>query len=136
MSAQPNYAEAIAQVGWYGLKFDLNDDARICLYALALFARGEHHLFCVRPCNGGVIIDWPGTMTTFDFSELTQLVLIAHQWGVRISLRPTAKGFNVLATRRLSTDDETVPMTERHPTLSALIAQASSMLPKEGGDEA
>ena len=129
--SEPNYAEAIAQVRGHGLR--LTDDQKLCLYVLACFAGGEHHVHGLdRAESNGMSMAWVGEVASFDAGDLTKLVLLAHAWGVRVTISPGGGDrLEITAHRRALSDDLEDMVWTRHPTLAGLIERATKLLPKD-----
>lgn len=97
------------------------DDQKTCIRALADWAGGKHHLPDVKPFGDGVCINWYGAIHTFDFDQLTRLVLIAHRDKVRMGVTNSGPGMiKITAFCRTGPD-------HLHPSLQDLIAEASEL---------
>lgn len=78
---------------------------------------GEHHIpgFKVDPCGiGWSVNDDRGGMATFDFSQLTRLVFMAHEKCVRVEVMAVRSGIIRLAIWKRKREGG---VCERHPTL-------------------
>ena len=80
---------------------------------------GFHHLRGVKACGVGVrVAIFQSELSTFDFSHLTALVVLAHDRCVRVSVRCAGMKLEVCAFAR----QREGRMSERHPTLEDGIA--------------
>jgi hypothetical protein len=110
-------------------------DQEYCKATLAEWAGGEHHLDEVKPFGAGVCVNWMGDLSTYDFDGLTRLVILAHRDGVRIGVKSGGpRMVKIMAFRRtlgeLIDGRQTglrgsLPMSQWHPGLDHLIAQAT-----------
>lgn len=101
------------------------EDQRACIRTLADWAGGEHHLFEVKPFGPGVVATHYGSLSTFDFSEMTRLVLLAHRDAVRVEIQP-GRYLKVVAHKRKAGGENELRSYERHPTLQDLIEMAET----------
>ena len=98
--------------------------------AVAFFGalyRGEHHIpngsrrgaDGVTPYGLGWCVDDDSTdWATFDFSELTRLVFLAHDWCLRVGVAPARNGTLKIAIWRRERDGA---QSRRHPTLEKAV---------------
>ena len=94
-------------------------DRRACIDALAEIFGGEHHLPDVKEFGTGVCINHHGSLATFDFDELTRLVIVAHKRAVRLSIASSGPGMiRIIAHKRIHS--ATAGFSQRHPSLSDL----------------
>lgn len=64
-------------------------------------------------------VRWAGSLSTFDFNELTRLVFLAHDRCIRVEIKPGSNRFlTLLFHPRKSRDGG---MTERHPNLEQAV---------------
>lgn len=97
------------------------EDQQACVDALAVFAKGLHHMRSVRPYGDGVSILWWSDLSTHDGCDLTRLVLVAHAFGVRVSIEQGAPGtVKIVAFKRRHGDPKTMKFWEWHPSLANL----------------
>lgn len=96
---------------------------------LARWTRGTHHfngkvsewgrgIALVRPCAG-----W----STYDASDLTALVLLAHRFFVRVEIEPVSFKYLRVICHQRQPKGEGDNMWERHPSLEELIQWATTM---------
>ena len=98
-------------------------DQEYCRKALSRWSGGDHHLPKVYEFGVGICINHHGDLSTFDFDRLSQLVLIAHRYRVRIEIDSSCPGMvKIIAHRR----KEVGSLTVRHPSLSELQSSAES----------
>lgn len=93
--------------------------------AVAFFAKlfhGEHHLPAeVKPWGRGWIISaHPSRFATFDFNDLTRLVLLAHDRCIRVEINSGGPGRIRIAVHQRDTREGS--MMERHPTIEEALA--------------
>lgn len=99
----------------------------------ATLYRGEHHIpgrRCggkenVRDDKGGVwSVSHHGEMATFDDDELTRLVLLAHERGIRAWVRPGGPwAVRVFINARDPASDS---MSRTHPTIEEAVDKSRS----------
>ena len=121
----------------------MTPDQEYCKATLAEWAGGEHHLNTVKPFGAGVCVNHMGDLSTYDFDGLTRLVILAHRDGVRIGVKSGAPCMvQITAFRRqigeLIDGRQTglrgrLPMSQWHPGIDNLIAQASAARDKAAG---
>lgn len=63
-------------------------------------------------------IVWGGTLSTFDYSNLTALVFLAHDYAVRIELQAAAPNYMLLRFHPRKRHGE---FFERHPTIEEAV---------------
>ena len=98
----------------------LTEDQEYCRKALSFWVGGDHHLPKVNYWGVGIEINFSGDLSTWDFSRLTQLVLIAHRYSIRIEIGSSGPGrVKVIAHRR----KEAGTQSQRHPSIGELITQ-------------
>lgn len=94
------------------------------------FYRGEHHFPSeLKPCGDGWSIRHAGAeYATYDFNELTRLVLMAHHYCIRVGIE--ANGFNGLKIRIWKRKREG-KMFERHPTIEQVLEEFNQSHPQK-----
>lgn len=103
-------------------KLKLSEDQEYCRRALSMWVCGDHHLPKVSEFGNGICINFHGDLSTFDFNRLTQLVIIAHRYCVRIEITSSGpRMVRIIAHRRSRTETS---ITKRHPGLTALADEA------------
>jgi len=87
----------------------------------------SNHLGKIKECGGhGVETNIYGTISTFDFTDMTDAVLIAHQMGVRLEVKSSGpRMLKIMAHVRVSSDDKELGSPHRHPTIDGLIERAT-----------
>jgi len=99
---------------------ELTDNQEYCKRMLSQWVGGDHHLGKIHPFGHGIKMSYRGDLATFDSSKLTNLVLLAHRWRVRVSLTSAGiAGVNVCCWKR----KESGSLFERHPGLEELAAR-------------
>lgn len=97
----------------------LTSDQEYCRKALSFWVCGDHRLPNVSQCGYGIEINYSNDLSTFDMNKLTQLVVIAHRFCVRIEIGSSGPGrVKIMAHRR---DPKATSLYKRHPDLSGLI---------------
>lgn len=100
------------------------DDQLLASYALCVVQQGYHHLGKIKADGRtGVSSSIYGDVSTFDYDKLTRIVLVAHQMGVRISVKSSGpRMIKLLAHARYTSDDKegALSFAERHPSLDHL----------------
>lgn len=82
---------------------------------------GEHHIpkHQVHEFGYGWMVKHDrGDLATFDYNELTRLVLMAHDKCIRVSISPLSKSTLQIAIWKRQREGS---MSERHPTLEQAI---------------
>lgn len=94
--------------------------------ARAFFARlyrGAHHVPSGMRNDGGGVwsVNHYGELSTFDYDDLTRLVFIAHELGVRAWVKPGgARGLRIFIQQRTRSSPE---IAHGHPTIHSAIAK-------------
>ena len=98
----------------------MSDDQYICYEMLAEACLGFHHIYNkVKPWGSGIETSIYGSWATFDFGELTRLVVLAHDRMIRVEIGSSGPGmFRVILHKRHSRDGS---MSQRHPTIEDAI---------------
>lgn len=105
------------------LLFTASEDQLYCIEALAFWAGGHHHLPKIYECGAGVCVNFSGDLATWDSNKLTNLVLVAHRYLVRIEIASSGLGrLKVIAHRRKAEGS----MSQRHPGLTDLETLCST----------
>lgn len=76
--------------------------------------------------GNGIAIPWRGSMSTFDFRELSLLVLLCHEARIRCEIRP--HGFQYLLLTFFQKGHEG-SMAARHPNIDEAVADFRQYLP-------
>lgn len=76
----------------------------------------------------GIAIPWRGSMSTFDFRELSMLVLLCHEARIRCEIRP--HGFHYLMLTFFQKSHEG-SMAARHPNIDEAVAEFRQYLPAD-----
>lgn len=99
----------------------MTDDQWECACMLADLVRGFHHMpGDIKRCGAGVEVNMRAPLATRDFSELTRLVVMAHDRCIRAEIAPSGPGrLKILLHKRHARAGS---MVERHPTLEEHIA--------------
>lgn len=85
------------------------------------FYYGEHHIpkHQVHEFGHGWMVKHDrGDLATFDYNELTRLVIMAHDYCYRASISPLSKSTVQIAIWKREREGS---MSERHPTLEQAI---------------
>lgn len=92
--------------------------------ATAFFAElygGEHHIPGYKVLDfgyGWMVKHDRGDLATYDYNDLTRLVLMAHDKCIRVSINPISKTAVGIAIWKRQREGS---MSERHPTLEHAI---------------
>jgi hypothetical protein len=87
---------------------------------LSEFFGGEHHIpGKVREFGFGWYVNVYGSLATYDFNELTRLVLLAHDHCVRVELSACNMQYMKLAIHKR---ERTGQMYNRHPTMEEVMS--------------
>ena len=85
----------------------------------AIYYGGEHHFpNPVKECGFGWSITDTKSMASYDFNELTKLVVLAHDRCLRVEISPRGMNRYVIAVHKRERGGG---MMERHPTLEEHI---------------
>ena len=79
---------------------------------------GTHQLRRIRACGDGIEFCPAGDLSTWDWNQLTNLVLYAHAYRVRVQLSGAAPSYLQVC---LHAREATGSTTERHPGLRELV---------------
>lgn len=108
-----------------------SDDQWACVLMLIAMFRGEHHLPGeIKAAGRGVRISAHASrFSTYDYSDMTRLVFMAHDRCIRAELCPSGPGrIGIMLHKRHKREGE---MHERHPTLEQAVAEWRSKNPAE-----
>jgi hypothetical protein len=78
---------------------------------------GTHHFKRIRECGDGIEFCLTGVLSTWDWNQLTNLVLYAHAYRVRVEMSGAAPLCQWMC---LHAREATGSTTERHPGLMEL----------------
>ena len=112
-----------ADVEWFNghRKEWMTDDQWLCSLLLSQLYHGFHHVMGeVKEHGTGIEINSREyRLATFDFSYLTRLVLMSHDWGVRACIGGSGPGMiKIILHKRHLREGR---MSERHPTIEQAI---------------
>lgn len=68
------------------------------------------------------------SISTFDFSRMTDIVLYAHKFGVRVEASPAGQRIRLFLSARPKCLDEESCAIRRHPGLYSLIEKAKTLM--------
>lgn len=84
------------------------------------FYGGEHHFTSeLKPWGDGWVMSHLGELSTFDFSHLTRLVLYAHKFCFRISVKSGGPNRIQIIVHKRMPDGKS--MYARHPTIEEAL---------------
>jgi hypothetical protein len=116
--------------GWWGAPAELNEFQVRAITILGIVGGGIYNAPIAwsgvwwHPEAIGV--SWYKGLATFDFSELTTLVFLAHEARIRASIAPcNPKHVEIHLHRRAATGS----MSRRHPDLDEAVAAWRALLP-------
>lgn len=100
----------------------MSDDQWECAQMFADVCRGFHHVCgTFNPCGKGIAIhNSSRTWATWDYNNLTRLVVMAHDRMIRVDLIPSGPRMQGFALWKRHTREG--GMSERHPTIEDAIA--------------
>lgn len=101
----------------------MNDDQWACFEMLCDLCRGAHHVGGkVKPFGRGIAVNlrFGFNAATFDYSGLTEAVVMAHDRCIRLEILPSGPGMLKLAFSKRHGRDGA--FHERHPTIEQAIA--------------
>jgi hypothetical protein len=100
----------------------MSDDQWECVKLHAQIRGGFHHVGAkFKPFGSGVSVKEPyGNYATFDYSDLTRLVVLAHDRMIRVEVRPGGK--SALKFCMWKRHMREGAMHERHPTIEDATA--------------
>lgn len=85
----------------------------------AKFYRGEHHFPSeIMPYGEGWSMSHPGTLSSYDFDDLTRLVFLAHDRCIRVEVSQGGPGRLRIAIWQRKREGS---MYERHPTIEQAL---------------
>jgi hypothetical protein len=99
------------------MKFDINEAKQF----YADFFLGEHHIPSkIQNWGDGYYVVYRGSLSTYDFNQLTRLVFMAHERGIRVEVAPHG-GFGHLKLILHKRDPTSTSMMLGHPTLDEAL---------------
>lgn len=86
----------------------------------SIYYGGEHHFPSqIKECgHGWSMVHQYGSLATFDFSNLTKLVLMAHKYAIRVEIQTYGINKQKICIWQRVRDGE---ISERHPTIEDAI---------------
>ena len=96
---------------------DCNERQAIAWDMLDAWMR-THQFPRIRECGNGIEFCLVGDLSTWDWNQLTNLVLYAHAYRVRVELSPASPRYQRVC---LHAREATGSTTERHPGLRELV---------------
>jgi hypothetical protein len=116
MKTDNHAPEKATEAKFYGDPFTKEEASKF----FGVFYNGEHHLPSeVKPWGQGWTVNHRGDLASFDFSEMTRLVVMAHDCCVRISISPCKNDvLRICIWKRHSREGD---MSLRHPDLESAI---------------
>jgi hypothetical protein len=108
----------------------MTDKQHQCYDLLAKVFGGRHHLDGrIRECGDGIEYIFYGSLATWDFDELTCIVVMAHDQCIRVAVHPcTPKMLRLFLHVRNGRNGTTY---ERHPTIEDAIIANRPRLPSK-----
>jgi len=98
----------------------MSDDQYACYSMLAEVVDGFHHIYNeVRPWGDGIQTSIYGGWSTYDFDQLTRLVVLAHDKIVRVEIGSSGPNMFRLILHKRHTREGRI--TEKHPTIEDAI---------------
>ena len=75
-----------------------------------------------------LVLNWRNSMSTWDFSELTTAVLLAHDAAIRLSISPKMRWLEIMMHER-EPHVEGMRLSLGHPTLEQAVARHRARFP-------
>lgn len=99
----------------------MSDDQWLCALFLNRLFGGFHHVTApFREFGRGICINTTTSyMATFDYDHLTKAVIMAHNWGVRLSISGSGPNMIKIALWKRHKRDGNI--SERHPTIEQAV---------------
>lgn len=96
------------------------------------FYGGEHHILSpLKEFGEGWCTLDHRQLATFDFDELTRLVVMAHDRGIRVTIMPSSpKVLKIALHKREKADGEARLNVHNHPSLERNVEKIRAYLPK------
>jgi hypothetical protein len=108
----------------------MTDKQSQCYDLLCALFRGSHHLDgTIRECGEGIEYIFFGSMATWDFDELTRLVVLAHDRCIRAEVHPCTPQMLRLF---LHVRERTGSVSHRHPTIEDAMASCRGAQRQDG----
>ena len=98
----------------------MSDDQYECHKMLADVVGGFHHIYNdVKPFGDGIKTNIHGQWASFDFNQLTRLIVLGHDRMIRVAIeRCNMQYFCLVLHKRHNRDGH---MYERHPTIEEAV---------------
>lgn len=100
----------------------MTDEQFECFEMLCDLCKGAHHIGgTIKPFGKGIAVNlrYGFSAATFDFSGLTEAVILAHDRCIRFEIEPSGPGMLKLVFHKR--DGREGAMHERHPTLEQAV---------------
>lgn len=99
----------------------MSDDQWLLYLFLNRFFKGFHHIPREpKPFGRGIEINFkPHCMANFDYDDLTKLVIMSHNWGVRVEIK--GSGFGMIKLCLWKRHSREGDMYERIPTIDQMV---------------
>jgi hypothetical protein len=78
--------------------------------------------------GGGVSVIWGREMATWDFNQLTTLVLLAHAARIRVQIEGLSKGYLRVSFWQRQAEGE---ISRRHPSMAEVVKAFEDSLPQD-----
>lgn len=102
---------------------NFSPDQQTCIEVLSEVFGGRHHLPRIHENGTGIAINISRDLTTYDGNLLTELVLAAHKYAVRIGVESSGPGMvKITAYKRKHGKKQDLKFWEYHPDLDDLAA--------------
>lgn len=125
---------AAARRGWHGAPAVLNDFHRRAFLILGVVGGGIYNAplewDSVEWRDDSLCLNWRDELATRDFRGLTDLVFLAHDAGIRISVSPNMRNLRLILHRR-ERPPEGGSVCRGHPTLDAAVSDHRKRFPDD-----
>lgn len=123
---------AAAGRGWYGAPEALNDFHRRAFTILGVVGGGIYNApiewDSVEWRDDSLCLNWRNELATRDFRGLTDLVFLAHDAGIRISISPNMRNLRLILHSR-ARPPEGGSVCKGHPTLTTAVSDHRKRFP-------
>jgi hypothetical protein len=122
---ESDQASHLSWLNSYRKDWMTDDQWLLSLFLCRLFS-GFHHVPSeVKSCGRGLMLNFrPNSMSTFDFDDLTKLVVMAHNWGVRAEIGGSGPAMIKLMLWKRHVRDGNI--SQRHPTIDQAVEKFKS----------
>lgn len=118
--------------GWFAAPDILNPFHRRAFTILGIVGGGIYNApiewDSVRWEARFIILNWRGELSTYDFSGLTNAVLLAHDAGIRLGVAPKMRWLEITLHQRVRRQEQ-MSSASSHPSMEAAVASHRARFP-------